>query len=376
MWQAFSRFVVGEPTRTELPQRGRETIARQQENSEILIGWAQLTLVVLFGVLYAISPKTSPMMGFEPVPVALALYLLFTVGRLAIACKRKITSGVLMASIVMDISLLMFLIWTFHIQYEQPPSFYLKAPTMLYVFIFIGLRALRFDPRYILATGAAAVAGWGILMTYVMVSNPQDAMITRNYVEYMTSNAILVGAEIDKMVSIIVVTVVLAVAVTRAQRLLNQAVVDSTLAHDLSRFVSREVADHIAESDTGIQPGDGESRIATVMFTDIEGFSTFSEKLSPENLVKVINDYFAVTGGIVAKYGGVIVQFEGDAMLVTFNTVTPDEDHAANAVRAAIEIEQAMETEVFNGIKLKTRCGINTGEMVIGAIGTQERLVF
>jgi len=164
--------------------------------------------------------------------------------------------------------------------------------------------------------------------------------------------------------------------VTRAQRLLNQAVVDSTLAHDLSRFVSREVADHIAESDTGIQPGDGESRVATVLFTDIEGFSTFSEKLSPENLVKVINDYFAVTGGIVAKYGGVIVQFEGDAMLVTFNTVTPDKDHAANAVRAAIEIEQAMETEVFNGLKLKTRCGINTGEMVIGAIGTQERLVF
>jgi adenylate cyclase len=376
MWQAFSRFVVGEPTRTELPQRVRETIERQQENSEILIGWAQLTLVLLFGVLYAISPKTSPMMGIEPVPVALALYLLFTVGRLVIACKRKITNGVLMASIVMDISLLMFLIWTFHIQYEQPPSFYLKAPTMLYIFIFIGLRALRFDPRYILATGAAAVAGWGILMAYVMVSNPQDAMITRNYVEYMTSNAILVGAEIDKMVSIIVVTVVLAVAVTRAQRLLNQAVVDSTLAHDLSRFVSREVADHIAESDTGIQPGDGESRVATVLFTDIEGFSTFSEKLSPENLVKVINDYFAVTGGIVAKYGGVIVQFEGDAMLVTFNTVTPDKDHAANAVRAAIEIEQAMETEVFNGIKLKTRCGINTGQMVIGAIGTQERLVF
>jgi adenylate cyclase len=255
----------------------RETIERQQENSEILIGWAQLTLIILFGVLYAISPKTSPMIGFEPVPVALALYLLFTVGRLSIACKRKITNGVLIASIVMDISLLMFLIWTFHIQYKQPPSFYLKAPTILYVFIFIGLRALRFDPRYILATGAAAVAGWGVLLTYVMVSNPNDAMITRDYVEYMTSNAILFGAEIDKMVSIIVVTVVLAVAVTRAQRLLNQSVVDRTLALDLSRFVSREVADHIAESDNGIQPGNGESRVATVLFTDIEGFSTFSE---------------------------------------------------------------------------------------------------
>lgn len=76
------------------------------------------------------------MMGFGPVPVALGLYLLFTVVRLTIACKRKITNGVLMMSIVMDISLLIFLTWTFHIQYEQPPSFYLKAPTMLYILIF------------------------------------------------------------------------------------------------------------------------------------------------------------------------------------------------------------------------------------------------
>ena len=55
----------------------------------------------------------------------------------------------------------------------------------------------------------------------------------------------------------------------------------------------------------------------------------------------MINDYFAVTGGIVAKYGGVIVQFEGDATLVTFNTVTPDADHAANALRAANDIVEA-----------------------------------
>ncbi len=52
-----------------------------------------------------------------------------------------------MVSVVMDMGLLMALIWSFHIQYMQPPSFYLKAPTMVYVFIFIALRALRFEPR-------------------------------------------------------------------------------------------------------------------------------------------------------------------------------------------------------------------------------------
>jgi adenylate cyclase len=107
------------------------------------------------------------MAGFEPIPVALALYLLFTVGRLVAASKRKISNGVLLASIVMDISLLMFLIWTFHIQYQQPPSFYQKAPTMLYAFLFIALRALRFDPKYVLSTGVVAVTGWIVLIAYV-----------------------------------------------------------------------------------------------------------------------------------------------------------------------------------------------------------------
>ena len=67
-----------------------------------------------------------------------------------------------MASEVMDIVLLMVLIWSFHIfhiQYMQPASFYLKAPTMVYVFIFIALRALRFEPRFIILSGAAAGVG-------------------------------------------------------------------------------------------------------------------------------------------------------------------------------------------------------------------------
>ena len=60
---------------------------------------------------------------------------------------------------VIDIVMLMGLIWSFHIQYHQPASFYLKAPTLLYVFIFIALRALRFEPRFVLTAGLVAAAG-------------------------------------------------------------------------------------------------------------------------------------------------------------------------------------------------------------------------
>ena len=83
----------------------------------------------------------------------------------------------------MDISLLMALIWSFQIQYMQPVSFYLKAPTMIYVFIFIALRALRFEPRFILIAGATAIVGWLFLVLYVILSVPEDPMITRNYVK-------------------------------------------------------------------------------------------------------------------------------------------------------------------------------------------------
>jgi len=376
MWKTFVRCLLGEQLKSGLPERVQATITKQQDDSEILISWFQLTLVLFFSALYFVSPKTSEWTGFQPVPWALGIYFLFTVIRVVTAHRRLMRRWFLLLSVIMDIGLLMVLIWSFHIQYEQPPSFYLKAPTMLYVFIFIGLRALRFQAEYILAAGAAAAIGWAVLIVYVVVSDPVDNMITRDYVRYMTSNSILIGAEIDKIVSILLVTIILAVAIMRAHRLLNRAVSDSMLAQDLSRFVSSEVAEHIAGSENGIRPGDGESRFATVLFTDLEGFSTISERLTPKQLVAALNDYFSAVNKVIERYGGVIIQFEGDAMLIAFNTVTPDEDHAANAVRTAIGIDQAMTEGTFGGISLRTRCGLNTGEMVAGAIGAEERLVF
>ena len=377
MWKKLSVFIFGERLQTHLPDRVRESIAEQQCESEKLISWVQLFLIITFGILFALAPSTAPEAGFQPVPWVLSAYLFFTLVRLIGSHRGRLPSWFLMASVVMDIGLLMVLIWSFHIQYMQPASFYLKAPTMVYVFIFISLRALRFDPRYILLSGGAAAFGWLCLVLYVIWSVPEDPMITRNYVTYLTSNAILIGAEVDKILSILLVTAVLVVAIMRAQRTLNRAVLDSMAAADLSRFVSREVADRITLADKAIQPGDGESKVATVMFTDIEGFSTISEKLNPQELAQTLNDYFAAVSEIISRHDGVITQFEGDAMLITYNAVTADKDHALNAVRTAIGIQEAVKGRTFgNGATLKTRCGINTGDIVIGAIGAKDRLVF
>jgi len=377
MLDKLSVFVFGEALKTKLPERVRENIAAQQIQGERLISWVQLLLVLVFSIFYTLAPSSAPEAGFQPVPWVLSAYFVFTLGRMVASHRGQLPNWLLMVSVVMDMGLLISLIWSFHIQYMQPPSFYLKAPTMIYVFIFISLRALRFEPRYILLSGAAAVIGWLGLVLYVIFSVSGDTMITRDYVTYLTSNAILVGAEVDKILSIGLVTGVLAVAILRAQRTLNHAVIDSMAAADLSKFVSREVAEHITTSDRGIQPGDGESKVATMLFTDIEGFSTISEKLTPQELAGILNEYFGVLGAIVQEHGGVISQFIGDMLVVTYNAASTNEDHAANAVRTAIDIQNTVNRRTFGkNAVLKTRCGINTGEIIVGAVGTAERLVF
>jgi adenylate cyclase len=359
-----------------LPARVRETILLQQDQSEILIGWIQLFVVCAFGVLYFLSPKTfSEDAAFAPVPWALSAYLAFTIIRLLLAHGRRLPHWFVYVSIVADMALLMGLIWSFHIQYEQPASFYLKVPTLLYVFIFISLRALRFEVRYVLLSGLVAALGWLCMVWYVVSVDPDDPMITKNYVEYMTSNSILLGAEFDKVISILTVTAILAVAIARGRNLLIRSVAESVAAKDLSKFVPTEVVKQVTTSDVEVRVGGGEVREATIFFMDLEGFTTISETLTPVQLITTLNDYFAAVTEPIERNGGVINQFQGDAILATFNLPEQLDDHAARAVQTALEVQSTLKGRTFgDGIKLKSRVGINSGIIVGGLVGAGDRL--
>jgi adenylate cyclase len=201
--------------------------------------------------------------------------------------------------------------------------------------------------------------------------------LTRDYVLYMTSSRILIGAEIDKVITIMLVSAVLAVALVRARRLLIKAVTDATTAQDLSRFVAPEIADHITTADSAIQPGDARMTSASVLFCDIEGFSSIAERVTPSELMQMLNEYFAAVSDVIDRHGGVITQFQGDAMLITFNTVKPDAGHAASALRTALGIQRVLASRRFGaGHAFRTRCGINSGELIFGAVGTQQRMLF
>ena len=359
-----------------LPGRVRDAIRRQQDSSEIVVGWIQLSIVVTFSILYALSPNpytTEPVFASEP--WVLGAYLLFTLVRVVLAHRRTLPDWLLYVSVVVDMLLLLALIWSIHVKYGQPASFYLKVPTLLYVFIFIALRALRFEARYVLLAGAVAAGGWLLMVLYAARIVPDNPMITRDYVQYMTSNSILLGAEFDKVISVLIVTGILAVAITRARNLLVRSVVESTAAAELSRFVPSEVAAQLKASETRIEAGAGDVRETTIFFNDLEGFTTLSEGMSPVELISTLNEYFSAVTEPIVRHGGVINQYQGDAILATFNLPKAHEDHAAGAVRAAIEIQHILASRTFGaGLRLVSRVGINTGIVVGGLVGAQDRL--
>ena len=362
-----------------LPARVQQAIRAQQDRSELLIGWVQLIVVLTFAALYTLSPKPEVM--FDLTPWALVIYLGLTVIRLVWAQRAQLPGWSLAASVVFDMTLLMVLIWSFHIKYDQPASFYLKAPTLLYVFIFIALRALRFDARYVLLAGIVASIGWGILIVYVVTVSPENPMITTDYVDYLTSNSILLGAEFDKIISILVVTVIIAAALQRARGLLIRAVAEQTAAQELSRFFAPEIASKIKQSDQQILAGTGEAREAAIVNIDMRGFTKLAEIEEPDRVMSLLAEYQAMVVPLVRKHGGVIDKFMGDGILATFGVAKPSETYAADAVRAVEEIMQVAETwreeRTAKGLHApEVNASVATGRILFGAVGDQNRLEY
>ncbi len=372
-----------EPADATLPERVRERIRTQEENAEILIGWAQLAIISVFAALYAIAPKAadSETGMFEPAPIAIAIYFVFTLVRLILAYRRFTPAWFLDLSIIIDMAMLMALIWSFHLQYDQEPPFYLKAPTLLYVFIFISLRALRFDPRFVLTAGLVAAVGWLMLVGYAVYSSPPDT-ITRNYIEYMTSNKILLGAEFDKVISILMVSLILTAALYRARRLLVLAVREGTAVQDLSRFFAPEIARTITESEQQLAAGEGEARDAAILIVDIRGFTQFANTLPAHDVIRLLSSYQARMIPVIRRHGGAIDKFLGDGIMASFGAVGPSPSYAADALRAVDEILRVADDwnrrRASQGFPtpLAVNAAVATGKVVFGPVGDQTRLEY
>lgn len=367
----------------DLPERVRDAIRRQQERSEILIGWIQLAIVIVVSGVYEGTSMAEGLVqaDYSLEREVLTLYGAICIVRIVLAHLRLLRPWMLYLSVIADIALLMGLIYSFHYKYAQPAAFYLKVPTLLYVFLFIALRALRFEARFVLFAGATAAVGWAWLTYYVTTGLGGPPNRTHNFVEYMTSNALLLGAEIDKIIAILLTTAVLALAISRARHLLVRAVSESTAAQDLSRFFDPGVAARIRGAATSIKAGEGELRDVAILSVDLRGFTRLSTELQPGEVMKLLQEYQGRICPLIAGAGGSIDKFLGDGILASFGAVTASSTAAADALRAADAVIEAAaswaaERRAAGLSPLDVGLAVSSGRVVFGAVGDGERLEF
>jgi adenylate cyclase len=137
------------------------------------------------------------------------------------------------------------------------------------------------------------------------------------------------------------------------------------------KYVPESIADAIISGDGNIKPMQS---MATILYTDIAGFTGIAESMRPEHVVDMLNAYFESVIAVITGYGGIVNQLQGDAMLVTFNVPIADPQHADRAMQTAIDIQQAVTSNKFAGVTLDTRIGINSGNVFAGNVGTTERM--
>jgi len=142
------------------------------------------------------------------------------------------------------------------------------------------------------------------------------------------------------------------------------------------RYLSSAVVDRLPSDPAQLKLG-GHRREVSILFADIRGFTSFSEKLPPEEVMDTLNRHLSMAAEAILAYEGTLDKFMGDAMMAIFNAPLPQEDHALRAVKAAVAMQWAIadyHRQLSKARGLSFGVGINVGEVVVGNIGTKSRM--
>lgn len=197
---------------------------------------------------------------------------------------------------------------------------------------------------------------------------------------YIAISALLfkhgVAVNVLTPISMIIITMIFAYSYRYIIEDKNKEKIKTAMGKYISEDIMRNVVKNIDELKLG-----GKKANVTVLFADIRGFTSMSEKLSADEVSVILNEYFTEIEPIVSKYNGVINKFIGDAVMAIFGAPIEDENHPKNAVRCACDmltkVDELQEKWLKEGKpKIEIGIGINTGEAFVGNIGSEKRMEY
>jgi adenylate cyclase len=158
------------------------------------------------------------------------------------------------------------------------------------------------------------------------------------------------------------------------ERLREQAIRSAVIRENLRRFHSSQVVDLILKGDADLEVRETE---ATIFFCDIVGFTSLCETAAPDQLQRILNLFCKTVNEIVFNEQGTLDKFIGDAAMAIFGAPLPQEDHPERAIRSAIHIRESLAEAIVSlpsELRFQVRYGINTGQVIVGNFGSDERM--
>jgi class 3 adenylate cyclase len=225
--------------------------------------------------------------------------------------------------------------------------------------IAIGFAALAALAARVLAPGAAALVYFGMVAIWTCVAT---LAFTRS-LALPLSEPFLAGSA--SMAAIVAYRLVVT---DKGERLLRKS---------FGLYLAPQVIEKMLSSNKLPELG-GETRDVTVFFSDLAGFSSISEKMTPAELVSFMNEYLSAMTDIIESNGGYIEKYIGDSIVAVFGAPADDSDHASNAAHAALGCRARLDelnqgSAAFKGYKVAHRMGLNSGEALVGNIGSRRR---
>ena len=254
-----------------------------------------------------------------------------------------------------------------------------RAPVFPFYFVILAVAAFSFSPAMVTWTGIAGAIGW--LAAFRHTASMVDGV--RNWSEIPpkpSAEQIMavvldpafggLSARIQEAVLLVVVASLIAVVMWRARTTLRRQLEaerdHAALSGMFGRYVPQAIVSAMVAGRGTLAPVERE---ATVLFADIAGFTEMTERAGAARTVEILNAYFDEVTRIIGVHNGIVTQFQGDAVLATFNVPIEDEKHARNAFQAACAILACAAERDFAGERIGVRIGINTGLLVAGNVG-------
>lgn len=336
--------------------------------------------LVLLGLFLGISRSPDPTHALELVSGVVGFVALGGIHYLIIGSRfdRKWVKYVFIS---VDIAILSVLVATQPL-YESvnlPQAVNFRNSIFPYFFVVLGVSAFSFSPGMVLWTGIAGVIGWLSAFAWSIHdmtvrfdwTDIGPAPTNEHFISvFLNPNWIGTGSRIQESVMFMVVAILIAVVMWRARNTVRrQLELDEerqTITEVFGQFVPKAIADALITDRGALEPVE---RDATILFSDIAGFTEMTERHGAQKIVRVLNSYFDGVTRIISEYDGVITQFQGDAILATFNVPLEDPEHAVKAVRAARDIQALVREKKFDGTEIRARVGVCTGPVLAGNIG-------